>query len=291
MITSPAVIRGATALLRVAPPGLVRGMAAMSGTFAYYAMGERRRIVRDNLTRIAPNASGRFRNRLARRTFRNLAAASVDLFRLPHVSRDDLLGMVACVGRENFDNALALGKGVVIATAHLGPYELAGAWLAAVGFPVHAMVEDLAPDVLAALATYRTATGMQTISMKQGARGVLRLLAQNQAVMLVADRAVEGTKGVVKLPFGGGVRPVPTGPASFAAATGAPVVVGMVSLNPTAPPRYLVQIEPPVFATGRSEEDRLRLTRYITDRLAAAVRKHPDEWYVFQPQWESSDRD
>ena len=290
MITSPAVIRGATALLRVTPPGLVRGVAALGGTLAYYAMGERRRIVRDNLARNLPNDRRRHAA-LARRTFRNLATASVDLFRLPHLPRGDLLAMVGCAERENMDAAHDMGKGVIAVTAHLGPYELGGAWLAAAGYPVHAMVEDLAPDVLDALATYRTAAGMQVISMKQGVRGVFRLLEEQQIVLLVADRAVEGTKGVVKLPFNDGVRPVPTGPAAIAVATGAPVVVGTITLNPNSPPRYLLHLDPPVVANGRSEEERLRLTRYITDRLAAAVRDHPDEWYVFQPQWISSDRD
>ena len=291
MITSPAVIRGATTLLRVVPPGLVRGVAALGGSLAYYTMGERRRIVTDNLARLAPNENSRARARLARRTFRNLATASVDLFRLPHATREEVLAMATIEGREHIDAAMAMGKGVIAVTAHLGPFELGGAWLAALGYPVHAMVEDLAPDVLEALASYRRATGMQVFSMKQGIRAVFRLLEEQQMVLLVADRAIDGTRGTVKLPFGEGVRPVPTGPAAFAAATGAPVIVGYATLNPAASPRYLVHIEPPVVAAGRGEDERLRLTRHLTERLATAVRKHPDQWYVFQPEWVSSDSD
>ena len=182
---------------------------------------------------------------------------------------------------------------MLIVTGHLGPYELGGAWAAALGYPVHAMVEDLDPDVLDALGTYRQATGMRLISMKQGLRGVYRLLQEQQIVLLVADRAIgEGAeRGSVDVPFCDGVRSIPTGPATFAIATGAPIVVGHIALNPARTPRYLVEFDPPLVPRGRGDDERLRLTRVIADRLAAAVRDHPDEWYVFQPQWIPSDRD
>ena len=105
--------------------------------------------------------------------------------------------------------------------------------------------------------------------------------------MLVADRVVgEGSEGVV-LPFGEGMRPIPTGPASFSLATGAPIIVGHIALRGSGSPRYVIRLEPPISPdpSGDGAADRLRLTRRVADRLAAAVREHPDQWYVFQPQW------
>jgi len=148
----------------------------------------------------------------------------------------------------------------------------------------------LDPDLLDALASYRQATGMRLISMKQGIRAAFRLLQDQQMLCLLADRVIGDTRGAVEVPFCDGVRPVPTGPATFAMATGAPVVVGYITLNPERPPRYLLEFEPPLIPGARGDEERLRLTRRITDRLAAAVRDHPDEWYVFQPQWVTRDR-
>ena len=269
----------------------MRGLAGVLGTAAYYADSVRRRTVFGNLARIAPNVSRAQHRRLARRTFRNLATASVDLFRLPSAAPADIAALFEARGREHLDAALALGKGVIIATAHLSEYELGGAWAAAVGYPVHAMVEDLEPEVFEALASYRQATGMGLISMRQGIRTTFRLLHEGQVVLLVADRAVGDVRNAVELPFGEGMRPVPTGPAMFAMGTGAPVIVGHVALNPARRPRYLVEFEPPLNAEGRGDAERLRLTRVITERLAAAVQDHPDEWYVFQPQWVSSERD
>ena len=263
----------------------------MAGSIAWVVQADRRRILLDNLQRIVPDATERDRRRLARRTLRNMTTSALDLFRLPSIGAEGVRTLVTCRGCEHLDAAAAMGKGVIVVTGHIGPYELGGAWAAAAGYPIHAMVEDLAPDVAAALASYRRATGMEIISMNQGLRSVFKLLAAGRIVVLVADRAVGNTRGVVEVPFLGGVRPVPTGPATFAMATGAPIVVGFITLNPGRNPRYLLEFTAPFFARGRGDDERLRLTRQITDRLAAVVEKHPDEWYVFQPQWLTPDRD
>jgi KDO2-lipid IV(A) lauroyltransferase len=246
-----------------------------------------------NLAHTAPNASRGRRRRLAHRTFRNLASCAVDLLRLPTLDRDQARLLVDSTTRHFLDEALSMGRGVIGVTAHLGPYELGGAWLAALGYPVHAMVEDLAPETMEALALYRRATGMQVISMKRGVRDVYRLLREKQMVLLVADRAIGNASGAVELPFCSGVRPVPTGPATFAIATGAPIVVAHIALaqRPGVSARYLVEFQPPILARtdSNADDERLRLTRLITGYMSAAVQDHPDEWYVFQPQWVERD--
>lgn len=244
----------------------------------------------ENLSHTAATASPAQRRRLCRRTFSNMAEAAIHLFRLPSMSREELFSLCEIEGREHLDAALDMKRGVIVVTPHLGPYELGSAWAAAAGYPVYGMVEDLAPDVLEALATYRTATGMQLISMKQGIRAVYRLLQEGKMVLLVADRAIGAATSAVALPFAGGVRPVPTGPATFAAATGAPVVVGSIVRNPRGAPHYLVRFLPPLVSEGKGDDARQQLQREIAQRLGDAVRDHPDQWYVFQPQWVARDR-
>lgn len=291
MIPSTRVVRFGIRVASVVPAPVLYALAAVGGSIAGLLPTRRRRIVLGNLERTAPHATSRERRRLARRTFRNFATAAVDLLRLPSLSRADLLSMVGSTHVEHFTDAFALQRGVIIVTGHIGPYELGGAWQAADGYPVNAMVEDLDAETLAALALYRTVTGMRIISMKQGIRSVFRLLAEKEIVLLVADRAIGDTRGVLELPFAGGVRPIPTGPATFAMVSGAPIIVAAITLNPARRPRYLIHWTPPLFAQGRGDEERLRLTQLVTERLTAAVRAYPDQWYVFQPQWITRDRD
>jgi KDO2-lipid IV(A) lauroyltransferase len=284
LITSPAAIRIGTRLLRAFPARIVRPVAAALGSLAYYALPARRRIVLESLGHLAPNATPAERRRLARRTFRNLASASVDLFRLPSASSAEVRGLVESQGLEHVDAALAHGRGLIIVTSHLGPYELGGAWLATFGYGVLAVVEDLDADVLAALATFRAATGMRLVTMREAVPQALRALRDNQIVLLVADRAI-GAADAAELPFAGGTRPIPTGPAQLALRSGSPLLVAHIARHPDGSREYFVSLEPPIDPRSEGSTDRVSFTRRVAARLAAAVTEHPDEWYVFQPEW------
>jgi Kdo2-lipid IVA lauroyltransferase/acyltransferase len=222
---------------------------------------------------------------MARRTFRNLAVTAVDQFRLPHIPLEEVRELFEIRGIEHLDTALARGKGVVIATAHLGPYELAAACVAAHGYTVHGMVEDLEPELLEVLDSYRSATGVHTMSIKDGLRAGYRILGEGHILALIADRVIGDTRGVIEVPFAGGRRLVPTGPAVFAQGTGAALITGFAHRNPQGKRRYVIELEPPLFAESRDASERDRLTRAVVERMSAAIRRNPDQWFVFQPNW------
>jgi KDO2-lipid IV(A) lauroyltransferase len=248
--------------------------------------------LRENVARLAPQHDARAQRRIARRTFANLLDAAVDLWRLPTMSRATFDALVTIEGRDHLDAALAHGKGVVAVTPHLGPYELGGAWLANAGYPVHAMVEVLDPETNAAMARYREATGMRLIPRSAGLRPVLRLLRERQIVLLVADRVVgEGAEGL-EVSFGSGHRAIPTGPAALAIATGAPLVMGYITRTQRSRPRYVIRFEPAldVERSGDAHRDREVLTQQVGRRLSAVAQAHPDEWFVFQPDWRARER-
>ncbi len=248
MIPSAPLVRLAVRLLGVVPVAPVRWLAHGAGTLAYLVASARRATLLENQRWLAPNDSARTHRRRARATFRHLMDAAVDLWRIPTLAPGAFDELVAVEGRDHLDAALAMGRGVVAVTAHLGPYELGGAWLAHAGYPVHAMAEALDPETNAALALYREATGMKLVSRAAGIRPLLRLLREGQVLLLVADRVVGGGDPGLPVRFGTGRRALPTGPAALALAT----------------------------------------TERVAQRLSAVVQSHPEEWFVFQPEWIAS---
>lgn len=267
--------------------GVVRAVAVVAGTVAGVAMSKERRAVLQSMRYLAPDATERQRRKMARRLFRNMAMASVDLFRLPSASLDELRGLIECVGLENLENAHATGRGVMVVSSHLGPYELAAAYLAALGFPVHGLVENLPEEVMNALSSFRAATGMKLIPIRGGLPATHAVLEAGEIVLLLGDRAVGASKGGVEVPFGRGVRPIPMGTARISIQTGALVVVASIRRNPggSRRPRYLLTFEPAIEPGAAGENGRVDLTMRIGERLAAMVEQTPDEWYVFQPKW------
>jgi KDO2-lipid IV(A) lauroyltransferase len=289
LIPSAPVIRAAISLLRFTPVRLARALAAGGGTLAWAVQRDRRRILLENLSYTAADRTPAERRRMARRTFRNLAVTAVDQFRLPSMSPTELRSLFEIRGLEHVEAAQARGKGTVIATGHVGPYELAAACFAALGYTVYGMVEDLDPAVLDALASYRAATGMQLVNMKDGLRAAYRILGQGHILALVADRAIGAGRSAIEAPFAGGRRLLPTGPAVFAQATGAALITAFAWPNPAGEPRYVMEFDPPLIAESRDAAERERLMTIVVERMSNAVRRNPDQWFVFQPNWIASD--
>ncbi|MGQ0537587.1 MAG: lysophospholipid acyltransferase family protein [Gemmatimonadaceae bacterium] len=272
----------------ITPEPITHALARCIGAASYNLLGERRRILLGNLRRTAPTASAAERRRLARNTFRYIAESQADLLRLPSRPPNEILGLMDMAGMEHLDAALALGRGAIVVTGHISNYELGGACLAARGYPVHAMVEDVRAELLDVLRRYRTATGMHIISRNRGKRDAYRVLTSGGVLVLVADRVIgKDAQGQV-VPFGNGRRAVPQGPATLSLATGAPIVVGSVTRTRTGRTRYLATFEPPLMPDKTEADAASELTRRVAERLAAAVRAHPDQWFVFQPEWVSA---
>lgn len=281
MVPSAPVIRAGVAVARRAP-GLLTALARLAGSLGWWVAPGRRRIILENVAHLAPGAAPGTQRAIARCVLPNLLTATAHLLRLPALGRAGVHTLLDVVGAHHLDEARALGRGVILVTGHLGPYELGAAWVAARGYPVSAMVEDLTPETGAALATYRTATGVQLISRNTGARQLYRCLKEGNLVALVADRVVGVGAPGVRVPYGDADREIPSGPAAFAVATGAPIVVGHIVRQAGRPSPFVLTFEAPIDPAGHSGES---LTRVVGARLAAAATAHPDQWYVFQPAW------
>ncbi len=271
--------------MRIMPVPLARGLAVTAGTVAWYVDGGRRRTLMQNLSYTAHGRPRAEHRRIGRRTFRKMASCVVDLFRLPGITLQELRDLFEVRNLEYLQQALALGKGVVAVSGHIGPYELAAGAMAAEGFPSHTIVENLRPEVLDALASYRAATGLGLVNMQDSLREAYRILGRNEILMLAADRAIGQARSAIEVPFCSGIRRFPTGPAIFAQATGAPIVVGFTYRNPNRGKRYIIELRPPFHAQGRDEAERNRLTGIIAAQIGAFIEEHPDEWFVFHPNW------
>jgi lauroyl/myristoyl acyltransferase len=288
--TRATLVNAGIAAARLLPPGAARALATVAGDAAYLTLAARREILLGNLRHSAPNEGEDARRRLTRQTFRNIARCQADLLRLPSLSAGELLAMVEIRGREHVDEALRAGRGAIGVTGHLGAYELGGAVMASLGYRVHGIAEDLEPEMLAALARIRSATGMELISRNHGILGAYRVLRKGEVLFLVADRVIGDDAGSIEVEFCDSRRYLPSGPAAMSLRTGAPILFGFCVLNPDPNPRYVIEFEPPIFPSPGENGDRVAIVQHLADRMTAAVRRYPDQWFVFQPDWRPRER-
>src|SRR5215467_13872328 len=165
--------------------------------------------------------------RNVRRMFQSNTRNHLDLFTLPHTPPEKIVRLLDVEGIGYLEQALALGRGVILFSAHLGPFNYLAQWIAIKGYQLIIPVEHLKDErTLDLTIQLRNSKGVQFLPLGGSApmRTILKALRNNRIVLITADRAVEG-ESVEKLFFGEPAR-LPIGPVSLAQRTGAPLVGG-----------------------------------------------------------------
>lgn len=215
--------------------------------------------------------------------FRNYGLYLWDVLRLPRMNLAELQRDVEIRGVEHLDEATASGKGLVLVTGHIGNWDLAGAALAARGYPVNVIVETLEPPRWnEAVQAIRERIGMRAIPLESGPRDMIRALRAKEILGVLIDRPL--TEEGVPVRFFGGLTRVPGGAATLALRTGANVITAVVVRSGD---RFVAHVDPMLRpeATGDLGRDVETLTQRIMDRLEHWIRSYPDQWFMFRNMW------
>ena len=283
-----AAFKFGSALARAVPDVVADGLARVAGFGVAHASPERRAQVERNLRRVHGPGFGGFRLRRAvDATFESYARYWAESFRLPGTSPEVLDAGMSYEGLQHLDEGLAGGNGVILALPHLGGWEWAGFWVAAVRKqPITVVVEALdPPELFEWFVDLRRSFGMNIISLGPDAvAGVVRALKANHIVCLLCDRDIGG--GGIEVEFFGERTKLPGGPATLSLRTGAPLLPTAAYYRGRG--HYGV-CRPPVPSErqGRLREDVARVTQSLAHELEALIRVAPEQWHLMQPNWPS----
>ncbi|MEU8300112.1 phosphatidylinositol mannoside acyltransferase [Micromonospora sp. NPDC048909] len=246
--------------------------------------------LRANLRRVVgPDLPEAEFDALVRRALRSYARYWMEAFRLPALSREQILAGFRLDGEELLAADVAAGRGAVVALPHAGNWDAAGAWVAATGWPITTVAERLKPEgVYERFLAFRQSLGMEILPTHGGARPAFDVLVDRlragAVVPLLADRDLSA-RGIEVDFFGARTR-MPAGPALLALRTGAPLYVASMWYEPDAAHAAL---EGPLPVPGPDEgplDQRVRmLTQRVADAFAAGIARHPEDWHMLQRMW------
>ena len=268
------MVRALERVLPLIPRPMVPAASQIAGTIAYLASPASRAAVRANHLVVAPG-----RRPQIRRTFVNQVRNYLDTFRLFRESPERVREWVETEHWERFLAAHALGRGVVIASAHFGPVNVCGQILISRGFPTTMPVEDETSEFARAINRARSALGATFIATSS-ARGIYRVLREGGVLGVIADRAVTGTGERVEF-FGREVL-LPSAHIALALRAGSVVVPAFAYRQGD---KVSLRFEPPLALvdTGEHDADVRRGMREFALVMEGHIRARPEEWAVFQP--------
>ena len=214
--------------------------------------------------------------------FRSIARMLVTFAKFPSMNRENIHRWIRYDGLENLKSGQARGRGVLVATAHFGNWELSAFAHALMSAPMHIVVRPIDNPRLDALVERRRAmSGNRIIQKKDAARDILRALKSGDAVGILIDQNAVLEEGVFVDFFGARAC---TGAhfARFAHHSGAAVVPGYAIWSEQEQ-KYILRFDPEIEMSG----DVLQDTQRIHSHLESVIRRNPEQYLWIHRRWKT----
>ena len=282
------------------PPWLGQALAAYVGEIVYRFAGKSRRAAISNIGHAMAPIPRRRLKKAVRHVFHNVMRNYYELSRGPSLSDAEIDSIIDFdfVGWKRMLDLHSQGRGVIIASAHYGSFDIISQVLARHGLPITVMVARVTPEWLSDYVTdLRGSRGVKFLLVEEegGTGGTnlgalkesINLLRSGGVLAVMADRNME-QRGV-SVPFFGYDTVVAAGVAKLALRTNSPVVVAAARRLDNY--RFSVTFEEPIEPHGSaSNPDDIR---DFLSKIFALLEKHiaenPEQWVLLQHVWPPRD--
>ncbi|MEW6747141.1 MAG: lysophospholipid acyltransferase family protein [Planctomycetota bacterium] len=281
------LLRGAVAALRLLPTRLAllgaRGLARLG----WWCDRRHRRVALDNVSRVfGKDRSDPEVRRIARAGFEHLALVTVEFMLLGRLFKSDR--PERCLRtrrREVLDEAAAGGKGIVFVCGHAGNWEVMGALMGRLGYPLHIVSRPIQNPLLQEWARqYRTSFGEVLVPKDGALRDVARLLHQGRHVVFMMDQ--HAGSGGLQVDFLGWPASTFASAAAMARKFDLAIVTGHAART-ERPMEFLVEFELVARPDPLLDKDAdiLRMTQAINDAMGRFIRTYPEQWLWLHRRW------
>ncbi len=237
-----------------------------------------RRRVRDNLRHVFPDMPRAEVERLARAVPDNFGRTLIEIFSTDELKERARTTPMAGPGLAALQEARANGRPVVVATAHLGNYDVARAAMLAHGYPLGALYMPMSNPAF----NRRYVTAMEAIGTplfprgREGLGGMLRHLRSGGMLALVTDHHMDHGAA---LDFLGKPALTALSAAELALKFDALLIPGYCIRQPDGV-SFRIEVEAPV-----PHGEARAMTQALNDSAAAQVRAHMDQWLWMHRRW------
>ncbi len=278
--------------LRILPRRVALAIGKGLGAIAPIVLPHLHRHAQTNLQLAFPALDDHARQQIERGTFHNLGRALGEVTQFPKLNRANIESVVVYEGLENYRNAVAQGRGVILLTGHIGAWELSVYAHSIYGYPMSFLARRVDNSLVERLAeTNRARFGNRSIDKKGSLRDVLKTLKAGGVVGILADLNSAREEGVF-VDFFGLPACTTAGVATLALRTGAVVLPGYMVWD-EAKQIHRLCFEPPLETvnTGNPKDDIVTNTARYTNVLEAVIRRHPDQWLWIHRRWRTRPED
>ena len=277
-----AIARTLTGALEFLPLPAARALSSGTARVLDLAVPKLRKVAMTNLAFAFPQLSVESRKNIVDGVFASIARLLLAISRFPRLNASNIRTWIDYEGLSNYFDAKKGGRGVLVATAHFGNWELSAFAHALMTEAMHVMVRPLDNKLIDHLVeTRRALSGNVLVEKREAARLVIRALRANAAVGILIDQNTTAAEGVW-IDFFGKRACASSAFVKLAHHSGAAVVPGFALWDEKLG-RYVLRFYPEVKMTGDVQAD----TQAIHSVFEQIIREHPDQWLWIHRRWKT----
>ena len=273
--------KSAISLMKLLPYGMAKNMLISLST----ALKIRGKVATKNLKMVFPKKPDKEIKIILKGMYKTIATNIAEIYL---ADKAKLYKSIKIDGWKNLEEALSLGKGVILASGHLGNWELAGAYIASkhnLSVVIKKQKNPLFNDYTVKM---RQKDNIKMIYKKRALRGILKDLKNNYIVTILFDQ--DAGRAGIRMNFLGHLASVFTGAAKIALMTGAPIVPAF-ALRDEKGNNFFI-LEKPIYIKSASKNDELikEITLELSQRLEKHILKYPQQWFWVHRRWKGANK-
>jgi KDO2-lipid IV(A) lauroyltransferase len=278
------IFRFFATILRLIPRMAALRLGEALGQLAMYLIPARTKLAMNNIQQSFPEMNKADCKDLCSRSFKHLGISVAEMIRIDMFNESDLDKYFTFDGLENLKKARDMNRGVLLATAHVGFWEVGTFFLPVLGFPCAFVAKKTKnPYINNYVVKMREHSGGQVIDAKKGARQIVKTLTEGNCVGVLIDHHIRKSEAV-QVPFFG--RPAWTTPIITQIAMKRDIPVVPIFIYRTKDFKYKAELAEPIFLDGEMTDENVTAnTALLTNIIESAIRKEPSQWFWVHTRW------
>ncbi|MEA2031788.1 MAG: lysophospholipid acyltransferase family protein [candidate division Zixibacteria bacterium] len=276
-------------ILNVVSRRIAQAVGAWIGLLVWRLSGHDRYRINRHLSLVyGDSITASDRARIGRDFFIGSGKNLADVFRFQQHFPDEFKPLVTVEGLDYYRTALEKGNGVIGITGHIGNFELLGAHISSLGFPVAVIARELYDRHLdKLLVANRKAVGLTYFSTTESPRKVLRWLENKGTIGVLIDTDSYRVRGDFVSWFG---RPAYTPIGQTLLGLKAKAAFVPMACVRTDENRYRIIIRPEIniLPTGNIDDDVRSVTQACVLELEKIINQYRSQWIWLHNRWHTN---
>ncbi len=248
-----------------------------------YHIGVRRKVAETQMRKVYPDWQGSQIRKTLKQLYRNMGLSIATIYLIPEKR---FIQNCTVVNRQYVDEAYSHGKGVILATAHLGN------WEAARVFPLQEMPTSVIVRQQRNIYfdrfnnAIRSKHGVGMIDMKRGLRDIVAAFRKNEMVAILMDQNA-GKSGLI-MDFLGFPASHWLGVAKLSLRYKVPILPGFALLNPDGTTEFTFQ--PIIYHPDWEDDESFYpvLLKEVNEVIERFIHQYPSQWFWVHKRWKAT---